>query len=62
MNCPFCEMEEKGYSEGWSLSPEGWEMMLESHNKGHKEFPNDPPWESEWDPEIDPLENGTPRR
>lgn len=35
LNCPFCEAEEKGYSEGWGFSPEGWEEMEKRHLEEH---------------------------
>lgn len=36
LNCPYCEAEERGYSEGWGFSPEGWEWMERIHREGHK--------------------------
>ena len=34
-NCPYCEAEIKGHSEGWGFSPEGWEKMWERHITEH---------------------------
>lgn len=34
-DCPFCEAEEKGCSEGWAISPEGWEEQYRVHLKEH---------------------------
>jgi len=34
-NCPYCQAEEKGYSTGWSFSPEGWQMAKEKHLRKH---------------------------
>jgi len=46
LNCPFCQAEERGCSEGWGLSPEGWEWMAIIHREGHN-----PPLEC-----LEPLE------
>lgn len=41
LNCPFCEAEIKGYSDGWGFSPEGWEEMLRIHKERHCEESDD---------------------
>lgn len=35
LNCPLCEAEVKGHSEGWGLSPAGWEEIERRHLKEH---------------------------
>lgn len=34
-NCPYCQAEIKGCSDGWGMSPEGWEQMKVKHLKEH---------------------------
>jgi len=34
-NCPFCQAKERGVSEGWGMSFEGWEEMKKTHIKYH---------------------------
>ena len=42
-NCPYCQAEERGYSEAWGMSDEGWEELKRIHNEKHcGEYP--PEW------------------
>jgi len=34
-NCPYCQAEVWGCSEGWALSPEGWDCLWEIHLREH---------------------------
>ena len=34
-NCPFCQSEGGGGSQGWGMTPEGWEEMQRKHNEEH---------------------------
>lgn len=36
-NCPYCQAEVMGgASEPWGLSPQGWIIAKENHDKNHK--------------------------
>jgi hypothetical protein len=35
-NCPYCQAEERGWSDAWGLSPEGWEELKRIHNEEHR--------------------------
>ena len=35
LNCPFCQAEAWGCSEGWGMSPEGWDWMERIHREKH---------------------------
>ena len=34
-NCPFCQAEERGHSEGWGMCPEGWQELERKHYQEH---------------------------
>ena len=34
-NCPLCQAERDGVSQGWGFSDEGWRQVEENHNKNH---------------------------
>ena len=34
-NCPYCQAEEWGYSEGWGMSDEGWNELKRIHEESH---------------------------
>lgn len=36
-NCPYCQAEEQGWSEGWGMSDEGWEELERAHIEQHSE-------------------------
>ena len=43
INCPYCQAEERGYSENWGMSDEGWDEMKRIHLEKHcDEYP--PEW------------------
>ena len=37
INCPYCQAEERGYSESWGMSDEGWEELRRIHLGKHCE-------------------------
>ena len=40
INCPYCQAEERGYSENWGMSPDYWEELKRIHDEQHcEEYP-----------------------
>ena len=35
LNCPYCQAEENGWSEGWGMSPDEWERLRIVHEEQH---------------------------
>ena len=35
LNCPYCQAEAWGCSDGWGMSPEGWDWMERIHSERH---------------------------